>query len=131
MTLSTPSHDVTELIGYVGLLADTAVPSRPLIEALLDAERQRGADHRRPSISCQAIARQLGPADARVVGGAELTVLDEEAHANSPPTCRVFAQVSGTKVPDWRLQHCGRVTAMVGDGANDAAAIRMADVGIG
>lgn len=127
------AHDL-ELIGYVGL-ADTArSSSRPLIEALLDAERNVvliTGDH---PITARAIARQLGlPADARVVTGAELAVLDEEAHAKLAADMQVFARVS----PEQKvqivaaLQRCGRVTAMVGDGANDAAAIRMADVGIG
>src|SRR6185437_5809009 len=127
------AHDLA-LIGYVGL-ADTARPSsRPLIEALVDAKRQVvliTGDH---PVTARAIARQLGlPADARVITGAELTGLDEDAAAKLAADVQVFAWVS----PEQKvqivaaLQRCGRVTAMVGDGANDAAAIRMADVGIG
>jgi cation-transporting P-type ATPase I len=123
-----------ELLGYVGL-ADTArASSRPLIEALLDAERNVvliTGDH---PITARAIARQLGlPSDVRVVTGADLAGLDEEAHAKLAADVQVFARVS----PEQKvqivaaLQRSGRVTAMVGDGANDAAAIRMADVGIG
>ena len=127
------AHDL-ELLGYVGL-ADTArASSRPLIEALVDAERNVvliTGDH---PVTARAIARQLGlPADARVVTGAELAGLDEDASAKLAADVQVFARVS----PEQKvqivaaLQRCGRVTAMVGDGANDAAAIRMADVGIG
>ena len=123
-----------ELVGYVGL-ADTARPSaRPLIEALVDADRDVvliTGDH---PVTARAIARQLGlPADARVITGAELDGLDEDAAAKLVADVQVFARVS----PEQKvqivaaLQRCGRVTAMVGDGANDAAAIRMADVGIG
>lgn len=127
------AHDL-ELIGYVGL-ADTARPSaRPLIEALLDAERKVvliTGDH---PVTARAIARQLGlPSDVRVVTGADLAGLDEEAHAKLAADVQVFARVS----PEQKvqivaaLQRGGQATAMVGDGANDAAAIRMADVGIG
>jgi cation-transporting ATPase I len=127
------AHDL-ELIGYIGL-ADTARPSaRPLIEALLHAERKVvliTGDH---PVTARAIARQLGlPSDVRVVTGAELAGLDEEAHAKLVADVQVFARVS----PEQKvqivaaLQRGGQVTAMVGDGANDAAAIRMADVGIG
>jgi cation-transporting P-type ATPase I len=123
-----------ELIGYVGL-ADTARPSaRPLIEALLDVERKVvliTGDH---PVTARAIAHQLGlPSDARVVTGADLAGLDEDACAKLVADVQVFARVS----PEQKvqivaaLQRSGRVTAMVGDGANDAAAIRMADVGIG
>jgi cation-transporting P-type ATPase I len=123
-----------ELLGYVGL-ADTArASSRPLIEELVDAGRNVvliTGDH---PVTARAIALQLGlPQDARVVTGAELAGLDEEAHAKLASNVQVFARVS----PEQKvqivaaLQRCGRVTAMVGDGANDAAAIRMADVGIG
>jgi cation-transporting P-type ATPase I len=123
-----------ELLGYVGL-ADTArASSRPLIEALLDADRNVvliTGDH---PITARAIARQLGlSADARVVTGAELAGLDEDECAKLAADVQVFARVS----PEQKvqivaaLQRSGRVTAMVGDGANDAAAIRMADVGIG
>jgi cation-transporting ATPase I len=127
------AHDL-ELLGYVGL-ADTArASSRPLIEELVDAERNVvliTGDH---PVTARAIARQLGlPSDARVVTGAELTGLDEDARAKLVADVQVFARVS----PEQKVQivgalhRCGRVTAMVGDGANDAAAIRMADVGIG
>src|SRR6201999_4040587 len=127
------AHDL-ELIGYVGL-ADTArASSRPLIEALVDAERDVvliTGDH---PVTARAIARQLGlPPDARVITGAELAGLDEDASAKLVADVQVFARVS----PEQKVQivaalgRCGRVTAMVGDGANDAAAIRMADVGIG
>lgn len=127
------AHDL-ELLGYVGL-ADTArSSSRPLIEALVAAGREVvliTGDH---PVTARAIARQLGlPEDARVVTGAEFAGLDEEGHAKIAADVQVFARVS----PEQKvqivaaLQRCGRVTAMVGDGANDAAAIRMADVGIG
>jgi len=123
-----------ELLGYVGL-ADTArASSRPLIEALVDADRNVvliTGDH---PVTARAIAHQLGlPADVRVVTGAELAGLDEDACARLVSDVQVFARVS----PEQKvqivaaLQRSGRVTAMVGDGANDAAAIRMADVGIG
>ncbi len=127
------AHDL-ELIGYVGL-ADTARPSsRPLIEALVDAGRDVvliTGDH---PVTARAIARQLGlPDDARVITGAELIGLDEDAAAKLVADVQVFARVSPEQKVQivGALQRCGRVTAMVGDGANDAAAIRMADVGIG
>jgi cation-transporting ATPase I len=127
------AHDL-ELVGYVGL-ADTARPSaRPLIEALVEANRDVvliTGDH---PVTARAIARQLGlPEDTRVLTGAELNGLDEDAAAKLVADVQVFARVS----PEQKvqivaaLQRSGRVTAMVGDGANDAAAIRMADVGIG
>ncbi|MBV9090169.1 MAG: cation-translocating P-type ATPase [Mycobacteriaceae bacterium] len=127
------AHDL-ELIGFVGL-ADVARPSaRPLIEALRDAGHHVvliTGDH---PVTARAIACQLGlPADARVVSGEQLGALDEEACADLAADVNVFARVS----PEQKvqivaaLQRCGKVTAMVGDGANDAAAIRMADVGVG
>ncbi|WP_156686065.1 cation-translocating P-type ATPase [Mycobacterium sp. Marseille-P9652] len=127
------AHDL-DLIGYVGL-ADTARASaRPLIEALVEAGRRVvliTGDH---PVTARAIARQLGlPADAREITGAELTALDEDERAKVAARVQVFSRVS----PEQKvqivsaLQACGQVTAMVGDGANDAAAIRMADVGIG
>ncbi|WP_309226810.1 MULTISPECIES: cation-translocating P-type ATPase [unclassified Mycolicibacterium] len=123
-----------ELVGYVGLADTPRASARPLLEQLVAAGRQVAlitGDH---PVTAIAIARQLGlNHDLRVVTGAELAALDEDARAELAATVQVFARVS----PEQKvqvvaaLQRAGRVTAMVGDGANDAAAIRMADVGIG
>ncbi|HLI24126.1 MAG TPA: cation-translocating P-type ATPase, partial [Acidimicrobiales bacterium] len=122
------------LAGFVGL-ADTLRPSaRPLVEQLVEAGIRVAlitGDH---PITARAIARQVGlPADVAVMTGSELAQLDEDARAQAAASAQVFARVS----PEQKvqvvaaLQRAGQVVAMVGDGANDAAAIRMADVGVG
>jgi len=121
------------LLGFVAL-ADVARPqAAPTIAALHDAGIATvmiTGDH---PVTARAIATGLGiPAD-EVVTGPELAGLDEQSRTAVVARASVFARVS----PEQKLrivaglQSAGRVVAMTGDGANDAAAIRLADVGIG
>ncbi|MER5184295.1 HAD-IC family P-type ATPase [Streptomyces sp. NPDC002896] len=80
-----------------------------------------------------AIAGELQPdADLRMMTGAELDSLDDAALARTLPDVAVFARVTPAhKVRIvTALRAAGRVVAVTGDGANDAPAIRIADVGI-
>jgi len=79
------------------------------------------------------IARELEIADdAGVVTGAEIEDLDDDALDTVLTTTRVFARVTPAHKARLvaALQRTGHTVAMTGDGANDAAAIRMANVGI-
>ncbi|MGW2860055.1 cation-translocating P-type ATPase [Streptomyces sp. NPDC001205] len=123
-----------ELVGFVAL-ADTPRPSSAPVVAQLREAGVRAVmltgDH--PD-TAQAIARSLGwPQDVTVTTGDELAALDRTGRARLLADCQVIARVA----PEQKLQvvealrETGRVVAMIGDGANDAAAIRAADVGIG
>ncbi|MET8248507.1 cation-translocating P-type ATPase [Streptomyces sp. NPDC005202] len=83
--------------------------------------------------TAEAMARELNVLDGRrVVTGAELDGLDDRALDALLPEVGVVAR--GTPVHKVRVvqafQRLGRTVAMTGDGANDAPAIRLADVGI-
>jgi cation-transporting ATPase I len=121
---------------FRGLLA-MADPVRPTAAAAVAAVRRAGVDvvmvtGDHPSTS-EAIAAELGVLDARrVVTGPELDGLGDAELAVLLPEVSVFARVT----PEHKarivaaLQGSGHVVAVTGDGANDAPAIRRADVGV-
>ncbi|MFE0804537.1 HAD-IC family P-type ATPase, partial [Streptomyces sp. NPDC058834] len=123
-----------EFTGMLGL-ADVARETSP---ALVRGLREAGV---RPVVltgdhpqTAHAIAVDLGwPEDAVVVTGDELAAADRTARSRMLRDADVVARVA----PEQKLQvveslrDAGRVVGMVGDGANDAAAIRAADIGVG
>jgi cation-transporting ATPase I len=79
------------------------------------------------------VARELGLIRARrIMSGTELQLLDDDELDACVRTVGVFARVTPSQKARIvrSLQRAGRVVAMVGDGANDAPAIRLAHVGI-
>lgn len=128
-------ESVAEL-AFVGFVAFRD-PVRPTAKKALMDLRRAGlrplmitGDH--PS-TARAIAVELGLSDDPVcMTGAELSNLDEDELAERGHHVDVFARVSPSqKVRIVRsLARTGRTVAMVGDGANDAPAIRLASVGV-
>ncbi|KOG19528.1 cation-translocating P-type ATPase [Streptomyces viridochromogenes] len=126
-----------EELEFTGLLALADVP-RDTSTALVEGLRKAGVrpvmltgDHPQ---TARAIAAELGwPEDTGVVTGDELASAGREERARMLRDMGVVARVA----PEQKLQvvealrDAGRVVGMVGDGANDAAAIRAADIGVG
>ncbi|WP_224330535.1 cation-translocating P-type ATPase [Streptomyces olivaceus] len=124
-------------LDFTGLLAIADVP-RETSPALVRGLREAGV---RPVVltgdhpqTARAIAVDLGwPEDAVVVTGDEIAAADRTARSRMLRDADVVARVA----PEQKLQvvesmrDAGRVVGMVGDGANDAAAIRAADIGVG
>jgi cation-transporting P-type ATPase I len=137
--VDTSSLDLAPLVSGLTLIGFVAIADTPRATAAAAIRRLGGAgvritmitgDH--PTTAC-AIAEQLGIADPRnVLTGAQLDALPKRARATRIAETSVFARVS----PEQKvrivqaLQQAGHVVAMTGDGTNDAAAIRLADVGI-
>ncbi|MCV7250355.1 cation-translocating P-type ATPase [Mycobacterium koreense] len=123
------------LTGFLGL-ADTARPQSPrLLAALADrgvAIRMITGDH---PVTATAIAADLGVTVGaeQVITGSQWAALTRKQQEQAVSDRVIFARMSPeNKVQIVQtLERAGKVCAMVGDGANDAAAIRAATVGIG
>lgn len=121
------------LLGFLGLADAPRPQTLPLIQALRRNDigvRMITGDH---PVTAAAVAEQLGIAAGEVVTGADLDELDDTAQAELIERSSVFARID----PEQKvriiasLRRGGHVVGMTGDGSNDAAAIRSADVGIG
>jgi H+-transporting ATPase len=127
-----------EGLRFAGLLGLSDTP-RPHAAAVLEGLADRGigirlitGDH---PVTATAIAGELGtPVTAdQVITGPDWEALSRHGQEQAVQHRVVFARMS----PEHKVQvvetleRLGQVCAMVGDGANDAAAIRAATVGIG
>ncbi|HVI00511.1 MAG TPA: cation-transporting P-type ATPase [Enhygromyxa sp.] len=118
-----------------------ADPVRDTAKQAVDALRKAGVDvvmitgdhpHTARAIATELGLVRAGVSDGEVLTGAELELLDDAALDQRVEQIVVFARVTpAQKVRIVRaLQRRGRTVGMTGDGANDAPAIRLADVGI-
>lgn len=123
---------------YIGL-SGMIDPIRPEIKAAIAECREAGirpvmitGDHKDTAV---AIAKELGIiTDAsQAITGAELDDISDEDFAERVKDYSVYARVQPEHkvriVKAWRA--LGKVTAMTGDGVNDAPSIKNADIGVG
>ena len=122
-------------IGLVGMID----PVRPEVKPAIDECRNAGirpimitGDHKDTAI---AIAMQLGIINdaSEAITGAELDEISDEDFETAVEKYSVYARVQPehkTRIVNaWRKK--GMVTAMTGDGVNDAPSIKNADIGVG
>lgn len=123
---------------YIGL-SGMIDPIRPEVKAAIAECREAGirpvmitGDHKDTAV---AIAKELGIiTDAsQAITGAELDDISDEDFAERVNDYSVYARVQPEHkvriVKAWRA--LGKVTAMTGDGVNDAPSIKNADIGVG
>ena len=122
-------------IGLTGMID----PVRPEVKAAIEECRAAGirpvmitGDHKDTAV---AIAKELGIiTDAsQAITGAELDSIADEAIGEAVKQYGVYARVQPEHkvriVTAWKAN--GAITAMTGDGVNDAPSIKSADIGVG
>lgn len=122
-------------LGLTGMID----PVRPEVKAAIDECRSAGiravmitGDHKDTAV---AIARELGIIHdaSEAVTGAELNGLTDEELLAAVQKYSVYARVQPehkTRIVNaWKA--LGAITAMTGDGVNDAPSIKAADIGVG
>ncbi len=122
-------------IGLVGMID----PVRPEVKAAIEECRSAGirpimitGDHKDTAV---AIAKELGIIESAegAMTGAELSLLSDEEFDRVVEKYSVYARVQPEHktriVKAW--QKLSKITAMTGDGVNDAPSIKNADIGVG
>ena len=132
------STDVENNLCFLGLVG-MIDPVRPEVKAAIEECNSAGitpvmitGDH---VDTAAAIGRELGilTDDRRAITGAQLNEMDDETFKREIEHIGVYARVQPEHkvriVKMWKEK--GYVTAMTGDGVNDAPSIKSADIGVG
>jgi Ca2+-transporting ATPase len=121
-------------VGLAGIADPPAAGVDETIRTLRDAGVRTVMITGDQRLTAEAVAHQLGviDADEGAMDGRELATLDERALDSRLEKTGVFNRVSPSdklRIVQ-ALQGRGQIVAMLGDGVNDAAALRKADIGV-
>ena len=134
---NTPEFLETDLcfLGLTGMID----PVRPEVKAAIEECRTAGirpvmitGDHKDTAV---AIAKELGIIEdaSQAITGAELDAISDDDILEAVKKYGVYARVQPEHktriVTAWKANGC--ITAMTGDGVNDAPSIKSADIGVG
>ncbi len=138
MPESTEPEFLEQDLTYLGL-SGMIDPVRPEVKAAIVECRQAGirpimitGDHKDTAV---AIAKELGIIEdaSQAITGAQLNEISEEQFKQDIEKYSVYARVQPEHkvriVTAWKAK--GMITAMTGDGVNDAPSIKSADIGVG
>ncbi len=138
MPSSTEPQDIEQDLIFIGLTG-MIDPVRPEVKDAITECRGAGitpimitGDHKDTAI---AIAKELGilTDNSQAITGAELEKMSDEEFSEKVTNIFVYARVQPEHktriVNTWKSK--GYVTAMTGDGVNDAPSIKSADIGVG
>jgi len=121
------------LIGIAGIID----PVREEVIQVLEEMNHAGiqlkmitGDH---PLTAKTIGEKLGlDSEIHVISGTELDKMSHEEFKNAVVHNQIFARTTPKNKMDIVkfLQESGKVTAMIGDGVNDAPALKQADIGV-
>lgn len=134
----TSSENLEKDMTYIGLCG-MIDPVRPEVKAAIEECREAGirpimitGDHKDTAV---AIGKELGIIESadEAITGAMLDSMSDEEFSKTIEHISVYARVQPEHkvriVNGWKAK--GKITAMTGDGVNDAPSIKSADIGVG
>lgn len=132
ITYSKEDESDLTLIGYIAFLDPPKESTAPALEALADhgvIVKVLTGDN---ELVTAEVCRQVGLAVEGIVLGAEIDAMDDQALANAVEHHTIFAKLSPLNKERIvrSLRGNGHVVGFMGDGINDAPALRAADIGI-
>ncbi|MCL2790232.1 MAG: magnesium-translocating P-type ATPase [Desulfobulbus sp.] len=120
------------LLGYIAFFDPPKVSATEALKILPDVGVTVKVLTGDNGLITQTVCRHVGLHVRQMISGAELARLDQAHFSQAVQTCDVFVKLTPTQKEQIvrELRRCGHVVGFMGDGINDAPALKAADVGI-
>lgn len=131
-TYSVSDESELTLIGYVAFLDPPKETTVPALEALAAHGVKVKVLTGDNELVTAKICREVGLSDDRVMLGSDVERMDDAQLSHEVETCHIFARLTPAHKDRIvrMLKANGHVVGFMGDGINDAPALRTADIGI-